>query len=249
MHPDGPWGGAGTRGPTVQGDGAAEPPHPPLPLGPLSSLIAHGSHCWLQAGRPEELAGPSRAPPCGQACRNPRRKARPHLLRPAFLLTLRRQPSASVPSAPVACQPGACPVLLGWAGGSLSWWVSLHKFLLLWVISVTLCRPAGGSAGSLLSPTFPGVDGDQVVDGAWWLLAEPRQVSTPGATSSLHCHLWRSRVHPVTSQTLECVHRLLPATEQATSWCSVSSVLLSPGTAGRGVLLQAGLSCPVCSRR
>lgn len=55
-------------------------------------------------------------------------------------------------------------------------------------------------------------------------------------------------MHPVTSQTPECVHRPLLATEQATSWSSVSSLLLSPGPVGYGVLLQAGFSCLACSQ-
>lgn len=41
-------------------------------------------------------------------------------------------------------------------------------------------------------------------------------------------------MHPVTSQTPECVHRPLLATEQATLWSSVSSLLLSPGPVGYG---------------
>lgn len=150
------------------------------------------------------------------------------------------------------CHPPAggvsCSLRLG--GGPLSWGVSLHKLLLLWVISVTLCQPAGGSTGSLLSPTLQGVGGDWGVDGVWRQLAEP--------CSKARCV--RSRGHVLFP---------LPPLEGlgAPSDFSVPRVCTAPSShrAGRAVVLgvrgavswhcraraplQAGPSCLACSER
>lgn len=126
----------------------------------------------------------------------------------------------------------------------------MHKLLLLWVISVTLCQPAGGSTGSLLSPTLQGVGGDWGVDGVWRQLAEP--------CSKARCV--HSRGHVLFP---------LPPLEGlgAPSDFSVPRVCTAPSShrAGRAVVLgvrgavswhcraraplQAGPSCLACSER
>lgn len=78
--------------------------------------------------------------------------------------------------------------------------------------------------------------GEWTACGGSWPSPAPRPgVSTPGATSSSHCRLWRAWVHPVTSQSPECA-RPLPATEPAAPWSSAASAVPSPGTAERGSL-------------
>lgn len=86
----------------------------------------------------------------------------------------------SLPSAPVTASLGR--VLFSQAGQGFPVLVGASaQTSVLWVISVTLCQPAGGSAGSFLSPALQGVDGDWVVDGVWWQLAEPRRVPSSEA--------------------------------------------------------------------